>query len=188
MAAMGGKQTPVILTLRAAALHFRGDRGISQMKQMYLASSALVCALIGLTGCWGEGEHPFLLVQFCLTESAGPDELRSVLSQIAERESIKVTDRSADSEAELKAMNSLSPDVQRSFPLLNMSMRGNGIGLGASNLGLPANQVVVGFGGDTGANRAFAKRTLQRLRQTWTLVRVPDGRGAFPLKTCPDKT
>jgi hypothetical protein len=143
-------------------------------------------AALALVGCRSPGEGPFLQVQFCLTGTAGADELKRVLRQVARDEGLKFTDRSAETEAELRGSRDLPPTIQRSFPIINVSMRGgDDTGLGAVNAGLPANQVVIGFSPHTAKEQAFAKRTVQRLQQTWKLVRVPEGKGAFPLKNCP---
>ena len=147
-------------------------------------------AALALVGCGSAGEGPFLQVQFCLTDMAGADELKRILRRVASDEGLEFTDRSAETDAELRSMREdLPPSVQRSFPIINVSMRGeDNTGLGAGNAGLPSNQVVVGFGPHTAKERAFAQRTIQRLQQTWNLVQVPEGHGALPMKSCPVST
>lgn len=148
---------------------------------------ALLSSFIALTvmSCRG-GERPFLQVQFCLTEAAGADELKRVLREIARDEGMEFGDRSAETNEELRSMeNSLSPEVRQSFPIINVGVRRGDIGVGGGNLGLGPNQVALGFSRDTPAGRNFAKRAVQRLQQTWKLVKVPNDRGAFPLKDCP---
>jgi hypothetical protein len=150
-------------------------------------TKALLASLIALsvTGCRG-GEGPFLQVQFCLTNKAGAAEFKRVLQAIARDEGLEFGDRSAETEAELRSLgNSIPPDVRRSFPAINVSVRKGNVGLGGGNLGLGPDQVSIGFGGPASPEqRAFAQRTLQRLQQTWELVRVPSDRGASRLTRC----
>jgi hypothetical protein len=132
------------------------------------------------------GEHAFLQVQFCLTDAASAAELKHLFQNIARAEGLTFGDRSADTEIELRAMKDhLPPDVRRSFPIINIGVESaKGWGASAGNAGLPANQVSVGFGPDSPEARRFAERTVRRLRQTWTVFTVPEGRGAFALKDC----
>ncbi|GAA4743690.1 hypothetical protein GCM10023264_06130 [Sphingomonas daechungensis] len=109
-----------------------------------------------------------------------------MLRQIARDEEMEFGDRSAETNEELRAMgNSLAPEVERSFPIINVFVRRGDIGVGGGNVGLGPNQVALGFSRDTTEGRLFAKRTVHRLQQTWMLVKVPNDRGAFPLKNCP---
>ena len=141
---------------------------------------------LGVSAC-GHGERSFLQVQFCLSEAAGATELKQVLQQIGRDDHMVFTDRSADTEAELRAMKgALPPEVVRSFPIINLSLRRGSVGLGGGNLGLGRNQVALGFGPKTPEGRAFADRAVHRLRQDWKLVQVPTDKGAFPLKDCPE--
>ncbi len=138
-----------------------------------------------MAGC-RPGEGPFLQVQFCLTKAAGADELKRVLREIARDEGMEYGDRSADTNEELRSMgNSLPAEVRQSFPIINVDVQRGDIGVGGGNLGLGPNQVALGFSRDSRAARLFANRTVHRLQQTWKLVKVPNDRGAFPLKDCP---
>ena len=138
-----------------------------------------------MVGC-RPGEGPFLQVQFCLTEAAGADELKQVLREIARDEGMEFGDRSAETQAELRSFGDDLPiEVRRSFPIINIGVRRDDIGVGGGNLGLGPDQVSLGFSRDTPEGRLFAKRTVQRLQRTWKLVKVPNDRGAFPLKDCP---
>jgi hypothetical protein len=109
-----------------------------------------------------------------------------VLREIAHNERMEFGDRSAETTEELRFMgNSVPPEVRRSFPIINVDVRRGDIGVGGGNLGLDPNQVTLGFSRDTPAGRLFANRTVHRLQQTWKLMKVPNDRGAFPLKHCP---
>lgn len=136
-----------------------------------------------LIGCRG-GEGPFLQVQFCLTERAGAAELKQTLQTLARQENMRFYDRSAETEAELEALNSTI--VSRSSPIINIGVRSEeGYGLGGGNSGLPANQVTLGFSPDTPEAREFAYKAVQRLQRTWEVKRVPKDQGAFALENCP---
>jgi hypothetical protein len=137
--------------------------------------------LLVLSGC-GRGEHPFLMVQFCFTEKHGPSDFKSVLQDIASDEGMSFGDRSEEAQAGLQAIDDLPEDITGSFPLIVVGVRKPEYGLGAGNAGLGANQVSLGFGPDSPAARSFARRTVARLNETWDVVAVPDGQGAFPLQ------
>jgi len=134
-----------------------------------------------LSGC-GRGEHPFLSVQFCFTEEHGPNEFRRVLQDIAREEAMSFGDRSEEAQAELEAIGDLPEDVAGSFPLIVVRVWKPEYGLGAGNAGLGADQVSLGFSPDSPDARSFARRTVARLNDTWDVVTVPDGQGAFPLQ------
>ena len=171
---MGGK-----LPFRAKPASMRAHR----------CNKVVLVALVAtaMAGC-RPGEPAFREVQFCLTKTAGADELKQVLRGIAHDEGLELEDRSAESNDELRSMGKevdLPPEVRQSFPIINVSVRRGDIGVGGGNLGLGPSQVVLGFSPDSPAERLFANRAVHRLQQTWKLVKVPTGRGAFPLKDCP---
>jgi hypothetical protein len=101
---------------------------------------------------------PFLQVQFCLTEQADAGQLKEVLKAIAREEKPQFFDRSADTNAELRALSNLPLEVARSFSIMNVAVRsGDGHGLSGGNSGLPSDQVSFGFSPDTAQARAFAQ-------------------------------
>jgi len=153
---------------------------MSNRPYIVLAMSILVLA------CRRE-EGPSLQVQFCLGPDASSDDLKHTLRQLAKEEGMRYVDRSAETEAELRALEQLPPEVQRSFPIINVSIiRDDGMSLGGGNSGLPANQVTLGLnvGSDERTGQAFVKKALNRLQQRWDPIFVPRDRGAFPLP-CP---
>ena len=156
--------------------------------RMQRPSTKPLCAGIIALCIWGcrSGERPFLQVQFCLTDTTGPADLKRAIQDIARDEGMKFTDRSAEAEAELRAIETQNPEIERSFPLIMVSARRGDVGLGVSNAGLGTHQVVAGFSRNNAEARAFANRAVERLEQQWKLVRVPNDRGAFPLKNCPN--
>lgn len=155
------------------------------MSDWHLSKTIFAGLALCTVGCRG-GEESFLQVQFCLTEKAGAAKFKQVLQEIARDEGMEFGDRSAETQAELQSMgDAVPPEVRRSLPVINVSVRRGEVGLGGGNTGLGANQVSIGFGPDTAAGRGFANRAVKRLQHTWKLVRVPNDRGAFPLKDCP---
>lgn len=56
---------------------------------------------------------------------------------------------------------------------------------GAGNLGLPTDQIAIGFSGDDlHEAKAFADATVQKLSTKWHVHEVPQERGALPLSHC----
>ena len=86
------------------------------------------------------------MVQFCL---AGPQEIGSFTSfmdSIAQDYQMEFTDRSGATEAELNAMANGKTPV--AHPTANIGADRNGeFSFGAGNLGMPADQIVIGFNG-----------------------------------------
>ncbi len=146
----------------------------------------LICGslFILLTGCRVSGSHPQQQVQFCLTEEQNGDELRRTLQQVAQEHQMRFTDRSEDTENELRSFPDLLPEVRRSFPIINVSVsRPDGLGVGGGNSGLPANQIGLGFtaGADSGQTRVFTQDVLARLERKWDVF---PAQGLVPLKHC----
>ena len=148
--------------------------------KLFLVAAISLCSW----GC-GSGERPFLQVQFCLTDTGGPAVLKQVMQDIARDEGMEFTDRGAEAEAELRSIDTQNPEIVSSFPLIMLSARRGDVGFSASNAGLGTHQVGMGFSRNNAEARAFANRAIQRQKQKWNLVRVPDDHGAFPLKNCP---
>lgn len=147
----------------------------------------VLCGLAALFAGCQRGERPLVQVQFCLHPGASRDHLKAALREIAENRAMQYFDWSAQTEADLRSLKDLPPEVRRSFPIINVAVRRkDGMGVGGGNSGLPAGQVSLGFtaGGDKGEAEAFAKEVIDRLEKQWDLVRVPADRGAFPLD-CP---
>jgi hypothetical protein len=130
------------------------------------------------------GKRPFRMVQFCL---AGPQEIGSFTSfmdSIAQDYQMEFTDRSAATEAELTAIPNAKTSV--AHPTVNIGADRNGeFSFGAGNLGVPADQIVLGFNGNNADEaKKFADSVVSRLSTRWHIHEVPQGRGAFPLSKC----
>jgi hypothetical protein len=63
--------------------------------------------------------------------------------------------------------------------------RGSAFSFGAGNLGLPADQIAIGFNGDDLPEaKAFEDDTVEKLSARWQVHEVPQERGALPLSHC----
>lgn len=151
-----------------------------------------LCVIAGasiLIAACGAAQRNNRIVQFCLYDTAGIDDLRSVLRSFADAQSMTFIDNSGQTEADLRQIGVASPPLPEGEPLINMGINGpSGLGVTAGNLGLPGYQVALGFTDGTNPTKgtAFADALVRELDQTWELVEVPnpDQRGAFPLPNC----
>lgn len=150
-----------------------------------LRSTILSMLILGLAGC-SEGKGPFRMVQFCL---AGPQEIpvfTSFMNEIAQSYRMQFFDRSGQTHDELKNLASDNRNVPVNSRAVNIGAeRGNEFSFGAGNLGLPTDQIAIGFSGnDLHEAKAFADATVQMLSMKWHVHEVPQGRGALPLSHC----
>jgi hypothetical protein len=129
------------------------------------------------------------VIQFCLYDTAGIDDLRSVMRSFADAQSMTFVDNSARTQAELRRIGLNSAPLPQGEPLINMGIYGHGgLGVTAGNLGLSGYQIALGFteGGDATKGKRFADALVRQLDQRWELVEAPhpDERGASPLPNC----
>lgn len=141
--------------------------------------------ILGLADC-SQGKHPFRMVQFCL---AGPQEIpafTSFMNEIAQSYRMKFFDRSGQTQDELKNFASDNKNVPVNDRAVNIGAeRGSAFSFGAGNLGLPTDQIAIGFNGDDlHEAKAFADATVQKLSTKWHVHEVPQERGALPLSQC----
>jgi hypothetical protein len=152
-----------------------------------VAVTALVLLMGFAAGCIPTGQPPFRMVQLCLNDAKGLSDFTAILQSIARSERMEFGDRSAQTEAELRAVGKASGGLKAPAPVVNMGIRGErGIGVGASNLGTPGYQVVLGVSEGRPPEEAhrFADRVVARLSEHRRVEPVPGGQGAFPLKGC----
>lgn len=145
--------------------------------------TALASVSLLSSGC-SQGQGPLRMVQLCL---AGPQEVPAFVSfmdAIAQKHKIEFTDRSSETEAELRAMEYKVVPV--AHPHVNIRADYNGdFSFSAGNLGLPTRQMVIGFNGrNSGAVRNFANAAVSQLSTRWHIYDVPQDRGALPLPNC----
>lgn len=162
----------------------KADRGLCGMR---LAAGAIILAISAsaLAGC-SEGKPPFRMVQFCLT---GPQEIpafTSFMNEIAQEKRMEFFDRSGQTQDELRSLASTNKSVPVNDRAVNIgATRESDFSFGASNLGLPARQIAIGFNGDNlEAGQAFANEVVKKLSTRWRVHEVPEGRGALPLSRC----
>lgn len=156
------------------------------MRLAIVSRAAILGALVvGLAGC-SEGKHPFRMIQFCI---AGPQEIpafTSLMNEIAQSYSMEFSDRSGQTHDELKSLASDNKSVPVNDRAVNIGAeRGSEFSFGAGNLGLPTNQIAIGFNGnDLEKSKAFADAVVKELSTRWRVHEVPQGRGALPLSRC----
>lgn len=149
------------------------------------AWGTVVLSAACLLGSCRAGERPFLIVQFCLNGNEEVAELRAVATSIAREYRMRFIDNSAGTQDFADSEPLANKVLGKSKPIIDFEVeRSDGLGFGVGNLGLPANQVALGF--SKGAERSdtdrFYRRVLSTLKAKWKLYKVPDGRGALPIK------
>ena len=146
---------------------------------------ALIGAAIGLTDC-SAGQGPFRMVQFCLAGTQEIPAFTSFMNELAQEHRMEFTDRSGQTEDELRALASGNKNVPVASRVVNIGAdHGGEFNFSAGNLGMPAEQIVVGFNGTKLDDaRQFADAVVSKLSTRWRVHEVPQGRGAFPLVKC----
>ena len=108
------------------------------------------------------------------------------MRELAQEHEMQFYDRSRDTHRELQSLASDNENVPLNAQTVNIgAQRGDDFSFGAGNLGMSADQIVVGFNGnDMKAAHAFADYAVDKLSGRWTVKEVAAGQGAFPLKNC----
>lgn len=149
-----------------------------------VSTMALVATLSACT----PGKRSFLTVEVCFRDAQEFDRFTSELKQIAHQQDMKFVEASAVTERDLRSVGNANVDKMLRNPLVNLGLeRPDGVGLIVGNLGLPPNQVALGF--TEGKNniddaQRFAQTVMQRLGAQWHLKVVPPDQGAVPMKDC----
>jgi hypothetical protein len=137
-----------------------------------------------LLGC-AQGERSFLIVQVCLDDRQDLSAFRNLIESVAIAEHMQFTDRSDETQRELRSIN--NPDVPQASPVINFGIIGeDGIGLTAGNMGMPPNEIAVGFTGASDLPRAhqFANSVVAKLQEQWHVESVPAGTAAQGMRNC----
>jgi hypothetical protein len=127
------------------------------------------------------------MVQMCLSNAKGTDEFIAQLKSIAAAEKLKFVDNSSNAERELKEVGYAGHERTGGSRVIDVRViRNDGMGIGASNVGLPGYQVAMGFseGSDTSEAHRFADAIIKQLEQHWRVEKVPPGTGALPKPDC----
>lgn len=147
---------------------------------------ALVAMSLFLVGC-APGRLPFLMVQMCLANKQGVEEFINELKSIAAAEKLEFIDNSSNAERGLNETGYVSHERTGGSRVMDIRLvRRDGMGIGATNVGLPGYQVAMGFAEGSNAVEAqnFAKRVLPRFKRRWLVELVPPGAGAGPMVGC----
>jgi hypothetical protein len=148
-----------------------------------------VITLIGLTsllsGC-SQGQAPFRMVQFCLAGAQEIPDFTSLMNEIAQKYRMEFTDRSGQTENELLTLASNNKNVPVNGRAVNIGANhGDDFSFGAGNLGMPVDQIVIGFNGaNSDVARSFADDVVSKLNTCWHIHEVAQGHGALPLAKC----
>ena len=148
----------------------------------YIIIAALLVSVIGLLFGCTSGKHAFLTVQVCLRDKQDIERLANMMKSTAQLEGMTFTDDSENAQSELSTLGT-APN----YRIISLWVsRDDGQGMTASNLGLHAYQVAIGFGEGSNTVEAhkFAESFIGKLKQWWHVYYVPAGEGAFPMKTC----
>lgn len=161
--------------------------GLSSSRSAVLGPLAiLIVCLVIAVGCT-HGKRPFLVVQVCLPGPGDRAQFVQTIQAIGAKEHMNYVDRSAGTEAELKATDHVLSKLGQHDSVMNLGLVGDdGVGLGAGNLGLPNHQFAVGFseGSNPAKARLFAEDVVSKLKQMWHVEAVRPGRGARGMKSC----
>lgn len=142
----------------------------------------LLAAII-LSSC-APGKRSFLTVQMCLTDRQDLTVLIGELRSIANEKHMRFVDASASTQRDLRAAGNINVDKMLRNPVINLRLEGtDGVGLIVGNLGLPRNQVAVGFteGHDPQEAQRFSRLVVDRFAKRWHLHIVPREQGAKPM-------
>lgn len=156
------------------------------MRYIRVASvMALAVISTGLPGC-AKGKHPFRMVQFCLNGANEIPAFVKFMRAIADKHGMQFYDRSSDTHAELQSLSRDNENVPVNQRAVNIgAQRGSEFSFGAGNLGMPTDQIVIGFNGaDLEASKSFANSAVSSLSNRWHVREVAAGKGAFPLSRC----
>lgn len=96
-------------------------------------------------------------------------------------------DSSANTQRDLESIGSSNVAKNMHGPLVNMGIESNdSFGLMIGNLGMPANQLAIGFseGSDSTDAHRFADDVIADLKQHWRVETVPPDIGATGMQNC----
>lgn len=150
--------------------------------------SLIVAAEVVLTGC-SRTQSAFEQVQICVEDARGLAELKKLMEAVSQAENLHFIDNSASQARQLSdvgAGRALGHDVSHA---IDLHIEGeDGLGVTATNLGLPTYQVGLGFaeGSDPTKARHLADHLVGRLSQHWSVQPVPSDQGIVPMKDCRD--
>ena len=149
--------------------------------------SVLIAISLSLLACTDGKEGPFLTAQLCVHDENGLAQLASELKAVAATKGMTFVDSSTDTQRDLEVIGYADRNRADGSPVFNVAVkRRDGLGIGATNLGLPGYQIALGF--TEGASRAetdeFTNEVISALERSWFVERLPAGVGATPSSAC----
>lgn len=153
---------------------------------MKISFWAVFSMTIGLQGC-SRNQESFLAIQLCVVDPQGVTQLKSVMRTVAKSENLQFIDNSAQQRNDLKTMGADELLKRDAALAIDVHIEGaEGMGVTAGNLGLPPYQVALGFteGSDAVKAHQLSDRLVKALSQMWHVEKIPQGKGALPMKTC----
>jgi hypothetical protein len=149
--------------------------------------AVILLSLATLSGCT-PGKRPLLIIQLCVKDDRGVADFMNAMRAIAASEHMTLVDGGAQAQRDLKTAGAKFAKLATPGSVINFGIdRGKHSIVMGGNLGLPTYQVAMGFSGaeDPEEMKRFADVVVKRLAMLWPVQMVPDGTGAFPMKTCP---
>lgn len=156
---------------------------MSRYLKAFIGVSALA---LGAFKC-SRAQEEFLAVQVCLVDEGGATQFAEIMREVARSEGLRFVDGSAETRDYLKDVREKGQVKLDHLPTINMGIEGeHGLGVTAGNLGLPSNQVALGFTAGRNATKAhkLADHLVQALSQRWRVQTVPKGQGSFAMSSC----
>lgn len=111
------------------------------------------------------------------------DELKAVAASTE----MKFIDNSEATKRDLTTVGYVGRDRTDGSPVINVAVkRGDGLSVGAVNVGLPGYQVALGFteSSDRLETQRFVSAIIKRLEKHWEVEKLPTGTGALPQPGC----
>lgn len=136
-----------------------------------------------LYGCEDGKEGPLLSAQICVRDKNGMKLMFEELQAIASAKHMQYVDNSTKTQRDLRAVGY----AHLVDPVVNISVeRADGLGVGATNVGLPTFQIALGFteGSNPEESRDFADGVIRRLEVHWHVERMPANLGVTPDNNC----
>jgi hypothetical protein len=154
------------------------------LKVIIGVSAMALCAF----GC-SKAQEEFLAVQVCVVDETGVAQLKNIMRAVAKSENLEFIDNSAETGRALKDIGADKALKRDAALAIDVHIEGDrGMGVTAGNLGLPSNQVALGFtaGANAAKARKLADHLIRALSQRWRVQTVPKGQGSFPMSSCGD--
>jgi len=153
----------------------------------YIILPFFVLIVMFVIPCLHQGKRPFLMIQICVVNDQGFTKVPLMLKTVAISQNMRFMDGSEQTQADLGGMQPAIPQTEPGGHVVNIGVeRGDGVGVGAANLGLSKHQVALGFstGSDIKQAQDFADIVIKELQRKWPVEVIPSDRGALPMANC----